>query len=61
MSPAVHGRDADAGDVLFPDVHAEGKVGGEDELAPRVQTLDVRGGVGLGVAELLRLAQTRCA
>ena len=51
------GRDTDTGDVLFPDVHAEGKVGGEDDLAARVQTLDICGGVGLGVAELLRLLQ----
>ena len=52
------GRNADTGDVLFFDVHAEGKVGGEDELAARVQTLDICGGVGLGVAELLRLAES---
>ena len=51
------GRDTDTGDVLFLDVHAEGKVGGEDDLAARVQTLDICGGVGLGVAELLRLAE----
>lgn len=57
MSPGGDGRDTDTGDVLFPDVHAEGKVGGEDDLAARVQTLDICGGVGLGVAELLRLLQ----
>ena len=51
------GRNADAGNVLFPDIDAEGKVGGEDELAPRVQPLNIGGGVCLGVAELLCLAE----
>ena len=50
-------RNADAGNVLFLDIHAEGKVGGEDELAPRVKSFHIRGGIGLGVAELLCLLQ----
>ena len=39
------GRDTDTGDVLFPDVHAEGKVGGEDDLAVHLEFWVLQGTV----------------
>ena len=49
--------DARHGDSLLIQRHAEGDVGGQDDLVPGVDTVHVGGGVGLGVAQLLGLLQ----
>ena len=54
----LHARDAEAGDLLLLHRRAEGEVRAEHQLAPRVVALHVRSGIGLGVTERLRLAQT---
>ena len=54
----LHARDAEAGDLLLLHRRAEGEVRAQHQLAPRVVALHVRSGIGLGVTERLRLAQT---
>ena len=51
------GADAEHGNVLLADQRVKGHVGGDGELAAHVVAVDVGGGVGLGVAQLLRLLQ----
>ena len=52
-----HRPDAEGGDGLLLQRRVKGDVGGDAQLAPDVVAVDVRRGVGLGVAQRLRLLQ----
>ena len=53
----AHVADAEHRHVRLAQRHAEGHVGGQDQLALNVQPVDVGRGVGLGIAERLRLRE----
>ena len=49
--------DAEHGDVLLPEQSVKGDVGGDGQLAADIVAVYVRGGISLGIAQLLCLLQ----